>query len=380
MGDKSPAFQFYVKDWLSDTELRMASPSTRGIWIDCLCFMWTAVEKGKLAGTVESISRLLSANREDVEAFLIEARELGFADVSEDGHGRVTVINRRLYRKQIERENARLRKQRQRESRQGHGKCHGDVRAGHEKVTANVTPKNAKNTQGVTAMSQGGVTGDVTPTSRAITHCNNAGLPGGHGEVPRGGGAGCHDDVTSYSSSPSKTSLKSTPSSPPKTPVEYPEDFERFYRAFPKKRNKPGAYRAWRKAEKDGVLPPVGALLEALEGHKQSREWTKEGGEYIPYPASWINGQRWNDELTPAGTVDGDTSFIDRAALIYKTVCEGSNGEQEGDHESVIEVDGNIPAGPEGGPGNGTNPSPRIFEGFKALPGPGRGDGGGHGD
>jgi hypothetical protein len=39
-----------------------------------------------------------------------------------------------------------------------------------------------------------------------------------------------------------------------------------------------------------------GDIMAALARAKESAEWTKEGGQYIPYPATWINGMRWEDE------------------------------------------------------------------------------------
>jgi uncharacterized protein YdaU (DUF1376 family) len=37
---KAPAFQFYVKDWLSDLHVRAMSPEERGIYIDLLAVLW----------------------------------------------------------------------------------------------------------------------------------------------------------------------------------------------------------------------------------------------------------------------------------------------------------------------------------------------------
>jgi hypothetical protein len=41
-------------------------------------------------------------------------------------------------------------------------------------------------------------------------------------------------------------------------------------------------------------------ILEKLELYKQSEAWLKDGGQFIPYPATWLNGRRWEDEITPA--------------------------------------------------------------------------------
>ena len=38
-------------------------------------------------------------------------------------------------------------------------------------------------------------------------------------------------------------------------------------------------------------------MLAALEQQRQSHDWQKEGGRYIPYPATWLNQGRWEDEV-----------------------------------------------------------------------------------
>ena len=70
-------------------------------------------------------------------------------------------------------------------------------------------------------------------------------------------------------------------------------DFDLFWAAYPKKKAKQDARKAFAKVD-----VPLTVLLDALSEHKKSGEWMKGGGKYIPYPATWLNGQRWEDELT----------------------------------------------------------------------------------
>ena len=42
---------------------------------------------------------------------------------------------------------------------------------------------------------------------------------------------------------------------------------------------------------------PLQTLLDALEVQKRSNDWTKDGGQYIPYPAKWLNKRRWEDSM-----------------------------------------------------------------------------------
>lgn len=72
------------------------------------------------------------------------------------------------------------------------------------------------------------------------------------------------------------------------------DDFDAFWKAYPKKVGKLNAKKAWAKAKTKPDLP---TLLSAIEKQKQSINWTKDNGQYIPNPATWINGGRWDDEV-----------------------------------------------------------------------------------
>ena len=71
------------------------------------------------------------------------------------------------------------------------------------------------------------------------------------------------------------------------------DDFETFWKAYPKKRSRGQAEKAW-KIQTKGVT--LDHILTALEEQKDWPDWRKEGGKYIPYPATWLNGKRWEDE------------------------------------------------------------------------------------
>ena len=78
--------------------------------------------------------------------------------------------------------------------------------------------------------------------------------------------------------------------------------FLTFWKAYPKKRAKKAAEKAFFKLNpSEGLLEK---MLEALERQKKSREWQEDGGQYIPYPATWINGERWEDVGVEAGECD----------------------------------------------------------------------------
>lgn len=75
-------------------------------------------------------------------------------------------------------------------------------------------------------------------------------------------------------------------------------DFERFWKAYPRKVAKADALKAF---EKNVPGPLLETVLNALEKQKRSEDWTRDNGRYIPYPATWLNGKRWEDESEPKG-------------------------------------------------------------------------------
>lgn len=81
-------------------------------------------------------------------------------------------------------------------------------------------------------------------------------------------------------------------SNPNPNPNPTPAAFEEFWKAYPKKVGKGDARKAFEK-----VKAPLDTLLSAIETQKQSQQWQKDGGQYIPNPATWLNQGRWEDEL-----------------------------------------------------------------------------------
>lgn len=80
------------------------------------------------------------------------------------------------------------------------------------------------------------------------------------------------------------------------------DEFEQFWATYPKKKNKGRAESTWNKLKKLKKLPDITIILTKLDELKKAHEWTKEDGEYIPHPASWLNAAGWNDEVNQKET------------------------------------------------------------------------------
>ena len=90
---------------------------------------------------------------------------------------------------------------------------------------------------------------------------------------------------------------KPTPKSKRKGPAapDRASDFSAFWAAYPRKVGKAAAEKAFLKVEAQ-----LHTLLDAVEAQKRSPQWTRDRGQFIPYPATWLNQRRWEDETPEA--------------------------------------------------------------------------------
>jgi hypothetical protein len=119
----------------------------------------------------------------------------------------------------------------------------------------------------------------------------------------------CHGDITGISSrhrgGPSET----------ETETETEKHFDVFWFEYPKKTGKKAARAAWDKAKDK---PRIDAIVRAIKAAKRSEQWRKDGGKFIPYPATWLNRGCWDDEITDTTDKTG-RSHVSRKV----TICGG---------------------------------------------------------
>lgn len=72
------------------------------------------------------------------------------------------------------------------------------------------------------------------------------------------------------------------------------DSFEIFWNHYPRKVGKGDAKKVWSRIKAVRSLLPK--MLELIEAQKKSEGWRKENGQFIPYPARWLRGERWNDQ------------------------------------------------------------------------------------
>ena len=88
------------------------------------------------------------------------------------------------------------------------------------------------------------------------------------------------------------------------------EGFDQFWGLYPKKKGRKDAVKAWGKLKPDAGLRQT--MLTALASHCISRDWTKDDGQYVPNAATWLNGEKWHDELKPAGAAVSRHTNLDQ--------------------------------------------------------------------
>jgi len=72
-----------------------------------------------------------------------------------------------------------------------------------------------------------------------------------------------------------------------------------FWPVYPKKVSKKKALESWcnrlisLKVGEDFVKETI---IPSLQVQKESEQWVRESGRYIPHPATWINQEKWDDE------------------------------------------------------------------------------------
>lgn len=263
---KRPSFQFYPGDWKINANLRRCSPAARGVWVDVLCVLHDSDEYGvcrwPLSDLANSSGAPLKLVQELVAKEVLKGADKGAAPyIYTPRHAGkdgdpVTLVE------------------------PGNGPCWYSSRFVRDEY---IRLRRGSSTQ----------FSDTNQPPKA---------------TPKPPIGERHGDGSSSASSSSSSSSK-------KTPKGAPAGFDEFWAAYPKKEAKPNALKAFAK-----VTAPLELLLSAIAAQKKSERWTKDGGQYIPMPATWLNGERWNDGVTAvAAELDGDT----RAAVEREGIDKG---------------------------------------------------------
>lgn len=105
--------------------------------------------------------------------------------------------------------------------------------------------------------------------------------------------------------------------------------FEQFWEQYPRKVDKKGTERVFLRIK--GIADLMPTILSALDRQKRSEQWTKDGGQFIPHPKTWLNQERWNDKTEIArdnSSFDTDEFF---QAAFRRAMNAGSHNSNKGE-------------------------------------------------
>mgnify|MGYP001619531286 CR=1 FL=1 len=74
------------------------------------------------------------------------------------------------------------------------------------------------------------------------------------------------------------------------------DSFEIFWTYYPRKVSKQKALESWIRVSPSDEL--CQKIMKSLEDATKTPQWKKDDGQFIPYPATWLNQDRWNDEMS----------------------------------------------------------------------------------
>lgn len=247
---KAPAFQFYPADWLADARVAAMTLEEEGAYIRLICFCW---RERSLPPELPELARLLKVSPEKM-ADLWTALEPCFR-IGLDGR----FEHRRL--------DAERRKQREFSRLQRDRANAGWIK---RKAEANIPARSGIN--------------PAMPEPCSASASASASAEGGKGGAL-----------------PPEQTLSLTP--PLLTSGERPGDrFEEFWKLYPRKVGKGAARKAWTKLKPGPGL--CERILEAVECQRDWPQWRKDGGQFIPHPATWLHQERWQDQGGEARGID----------------------------------------------------------------------------
>jgi hypothetical protein len=73
------------------------------------------------------------------------------------------------------------------------------------------------------------------------------------------------------------------------------EGFLEFWEAYPKKKAKGGAEKAWKNHKLGKLFDPI---MAGLKRAITSKDWKQDSGKWIPHPATWLNDKGWEDGVS----------------------------------------------------------------------------------
>lgn len=247
---KFPYLKFYVRDWISDPQLRMVSLSARGLWFECICLMHMAKRRGYLESAngnpigPDELQGLIGRFKGSLRDMMSELLDHGIPSVEENTG---IWFSRRMVK------------------------------------DASLSEK-----------------------------CSVAGKKGGGSPL--------------LASSPNINTINTDTTESFKGDL-YTYEFDLFWKSYPKKVSKGAAKKAWDWTKHK--RPITEKITAAVEAQKLTADWKKNGGQFIPHPATWLRANGWENDIESMNAGGQDGHQVNRRRVADNHWSSGS-GEYDG--------------------------------------------------
>ncbi|GBR19792.1 hypothetical protein [Asaia spathodeae] len=277
--------KFWWKDWQNDLALKSCSYAARGLWMEMLAIMSTCEKRGffMIAGravTPKKLAGLTNGSEREVVKLIDELRENGVFSEDETGL---------IYSRRMKRDQEVMLAAIENGSKGGNPTLiQNTAENSDDRIRWGLTPSDNHTHKLQEARSKNT---PIVPTGDADTQDDN-GNSGSETEGPA-------------------------------------RDFEAFWAAYPRKDGKASARKAYDKARRK-----IGheAIMRAVSAWPFGDN-LRNGQDYRPHPASWLNGERWNDESVTAVVAakptasqyppEVEAAFVAARREWARTGCEG---------------------------------------------------------
>ena len=101
------------------------------------------------------------------------------------------------------------------------------------------------------------------------------------------------------------------------------DSFNAFWGAYPRKTNKKGAHKAWNK-----LNPPMELISRILNdiAMRKTHQWSDK--QFIPHPATYLNNERWEDEVITNENSSRGTTDNSAVAKVERAIAEQRAGQE----------------------------------------------------
>lgn len=347
---RRPSFQFYPADWFANPNLKRCSHAEKGMWMDILCLLHDGHRYGVLRWSLAEIARSIGATVAAVSGLVRKGVLKG-----SDTHCEALVYVPRSGRKDgapvtlIEEQDgpiwysSRMVTDEYKSVLYG-GKARTDRQEGQPPLLAKVDGESERvrlrkrvwnKTNGLChhcgvglddnwemdhfiPRARGGMhtISNLVPSCPACNRDKSDTMPDDWvplGSSPRyrqgerqGDVIDTHPSRAAPSSSTSSTGKKEDPVAdatvvrpPPKSPSPGESEFQEFYDAYPLHKARGAALKAYLSARKKGVSHEI--LVRGAANYVDHCRRAGTEKRFIAHPATWLNAERWNDDLSEHG-------------------------------------------------------------------------------